>query len=263
MHDRDPAGHARIPPTASRSATCCGPGGHASASVPATSPRRKSRHHRDRRRPGRAVRRLSSEAARDRDVVILDGAPSGSATSGATAGTRCGSSRRPSSTGSTGFPSRPRGDHFPTKDEMADYLERYAGAVRPAPAARQPRRAAARRGRPLRRGDRRRTVRARRRSSSPRRDTGSRRSRRWRRACRADVFQMHSSDYRRPAQVPPARVLLVGAGNSGAEIAMDLAPTHEVVLAGARRAHPLRHLRLHGPQAAGPPGDPRPVPPHC
>jgi putative flavoprotein involved in K+ transport len=48
----------------------------------------------------------------------------------------------------------------------------------------------------------------------------------------ANVVQLHSADYRNPGQLQPGRVLLVGAGNTGAEIAMDLAPTHEVLLAG-------------------------------
>lgn len=51
------------------------------------------------------------------------------------------------------------------------------------------------------------------------------------------VFQMHSRDYRKPSQIPDGPVLLVGAGNSGAEIAMDLARTHEVVLAGRDVGH--------------------------
>lgn len=34
---------------------------------------------------------------------------------------------------------------------------------------------------------------------------------------------LHSRDYRRPAQLPDGAVLVVGAGNSGAEIAADLA----------------------------------------
>ncbi|MBO6719722.1 MAG: NAD(P)-binding domain-containing protein [Rhizobiaceae bacterium] len=46
------------------------------------------------------------------------------------------------------------------------------------------------------------------------------------------VFQMHSHEYRNPAQLPDGPVLLVGAGNSGAEIAVDLAATHEVILSG-------------------------------
>jgi putative flavoprotein involved in K+ transport len=37
------------------------------------------------------------------------------------------------------------------------------------------------------------------------------------------ITQLHSADYRRPSQLPPGDVLLVGAGNSGAEIAIDLA----------------------------------------
>ena len=47
-----------------------------------------------------------------------------------------------------------------------------------------------------------------------------------------DIVQLHSADYRNPGQLAPGRVLLVGAGNSGAEIAMDLAPTHQVLMAG-------------------------------
>lgn len=46
------------------------------------------------------------------------------------------------------------------------------------------------------------------------------------------IRQFHSSAYRNPAQLNPGGVLLVGAGNSGAEIAMDLAPTHQTWLAG-------------------------------
>ena len=48
----------------------------------------------------------------------------------------------------------------------------------------------------------------------------------------ARPVQMHSHDYRNAAQLPDCPVLLVGAGNSGAEIAMDLARTHEVYLSG-------------------------------
>lgn len=46
------------------------------------------------------------------------------------------------------------------------------------------------------------------------------------------IVSVHSVDYRSSKQVREGRVLIVGAGNSGAEIAMDLAPTHQVVLAG-------------------------------
>jgi putative flavoprotein involved in K+ transport len=46
------------------------------------------------------------------------------------------------------------------------------------------------------------------------------------------IAQLHSSQYRDPAQVPEGDVLVVGAGNSGADIAMDLAPAHRILLAG-------------------------------
>ncbi|HEY6928586.1 MAG TPA: FAD-dependent oxidoreductase, partial [Thermoanaerobaculia bacterium] len=37
------------------------------------------------------------------------------------------------------------------------------------------------------------------------------------------ILQLHSSDYRNPSQLRPGPVLLVGAANSGAEIALDIA----------------------------------------
>ncbi len=41
-----------------------------------------------------------------------------------------------------------------------------------------------------------------------------------------DVFHLHSADYRNPTQVLGAgRVLVVGAGNSGLQIAAELAAT--------------------------------------
>jgi putative flavoprotein involved in K+ transport len=50
-----------------------------------------------------------------------------------------------------------------------------------------------------------------------------------------DVTQLHSADYRNPNQLPARRVLVVGAANSGAQIAEDLAQTHQVLLSqGAR-----------------------------
>ena len=37
-----------------------------------------------------------------------------------------------------------------------------------------------------------------------------------------DFYQIHSSDYKNPAQLPPGEVLLVGSGQSGCQIAEDL-----------------------------------------
>jgi putative flavoprotein involved in K+ transport len=48
----------------------------------------------------------------------------------------------------------------------------------------------------------------------------------------ARIRQLHAAAYRSPEQLLPGRVLLVGAGNSGAEIAKEIAAEHEVVLAG-------------------------------
>ncbi len=46
-----------------------------------------------------------------------------------------------------------------------------------------------------------------------------------------DVVQLHSADYRCPSDIPAGPVVVVGAGNSGRQIAEELAATHEVTLA--------------------------------
>jgi putative flavoprotein involved in K+ transport len=46
------------------------------------------------------------------------------------------------------------------------------------------------------------------------------------------IVQLHSSAYRNPNQLPEANVLVVGAGNSGAEISVDLAATRRTYLSG-------------------------------
>lgn len=49
----------------------------------------------------------------------------------------------------------------------------------------------------------------------------------------AGIFQMHSVNYRRPQDIPAQNVVVVGAGNSGAEIALELAKAGKKVwLAG-------------------------------
>jgi len=55
------------------------------------------------------------------------------------------------------------------------------------------------------------------------------------------IVQMHSSEYRDPAQLVPGGVLVVGAGNSGADIAVELAVTHPVWLSGRDKGEvPIR-----------------------
>jgi putative flavoprotein involved in K+ transport len=50
-----------------------------------------------------------------------------------------------------------------------------------------------------------------------------------------EVHQLHSSQYCRPADVPPGEVLVVGGGNSAAQLAVELAETHAVTVAAPRR----------------------------
>jgi putative flavoprotein involved in K+ transport len=54
-----------------------------------------------------------------------------------------------------------------------------------------------------------------------------------------DVFQTHATGYRRPDQVPPGTVLVVGGGNTGFQIAKELSATHKVVLSIGSRQSPL------------------------
>ena len=46
------------------------------------------------------------------------------------------------------------------------------------------------------------------------------------------IRQLHSSEYRRPGQLKPGPVLVVGASHSGTDIAFEVASTHPTVLAG-------------------------------
>ncbi len=56
------------------------------------------------------------------------------------------------------------------------------------------------------------------------------------------ITQIHSADYRNPAQLRDGGVLVVGVGNSGAEIAFELTRTHDVHQSGAPSAEiPVRH----------------------
>ena len=121
---------------------------------------------------------------------------------------------------------------FPTKDEMADYLESYATRFG------LPVRTSVRVDRLSREGDRyvvmaggkrleaRHVVIAM--SSYQRGVTPAFASQ-----LDSAITQIHSADYRRPSQLPEGDILLVGAGNSGAEIAIDLAQAgHRVWISG-------------------------------
>jgi putative flavoprotein involved in K+ transport len=117
----------------------------------------------------------------------------------------------------------PAGPHtFPTKDEMADYLESYATRFE------LPVRTGVRVERLTREGERYVIV-----AGGRRLEAGHvvvamssyQRPRVPAFAAELDprIRQMHSLEYRGPAQLPEGGVLVVGAANSGAEIALDLA----------------------------------------
>jgi putative flavoprotein involved in K+ transport len=55
------------------------------------------------------------------------------------------------------------------------------------------------------------------------------------------IVQMHSSEYRSPAQLAPGDALVVGAGNSGADIGLELAAARRVWLSGPDKGQvPIR-----------------------
>jgi putative flavoprotein involved in K+ transport len=54
-----------------------------------------------------------------------------------------------------------------------------------------------------------------------------------------EVFQTHSAAYRRPSDVPEGTVVVVGGGNTGFQIARELSSTHEVHIAIGSRQTPL------------------------
>ena len=55
----------------------------------------------------------------------------------------------------------------------------------------------------------------------------------------AEVAQLHSTDYRSPAGLPPGAALVVGGGNTGFQIAAELARSRAVHLAVGARQTPL------------------------
>ncbi|WP_449061524.1 flavin-containing monooxygenase [Planomonospora algeriensis] len=59
------------------------------------------------------------------------------------------------------------------------------------------------------------------------------------------IVSLHSADYRNPAQLPDGPVLVVGGGNSGVQIAAELAATRPVTLSLGRR-QPVLPQRVGG-----------------
>ena len=128
------------------------------------------------------------------------------------------------------FPGPPSA--FPTKDEVADYLEHYAEAmnlpVRTGVEARHVSRAANRgwtietTGHPLA-------------ADAVIIATGGYQTPKipaWASELDPDIRQLHSLDYRNPSQFQPGPVLVVGASHSGADIAIEAAQDHQTILVG-------------------------------
>ncbi|WP_374975643.1 flavin-containing monooxygenase [Microbacterium trichothecenolyticum] len=132
---------------------------------------------------------------------------------------------------------------FPTKDELADYLEEYANrnalpvrtGVRVDGVRREDGRFA------ISAGDRRWTA------ERVILTTGAFRDPRvpdFARELATSILQLHSADYRNPLQLQPGPVLVVGLGNSGAEIARELSRTHPTSVSGIPGGElPVRHGR--------------------
>jgi len=134
--------------------------------------------------------------------------------------------------GLDGMPFPAPGHRFPTKDEMAAYLEAYAARFR------LPVRTGVRVTGLTRRGDRYlvsagdlrfeadHVVVAMASYQEPRIPAFAG-------ELAPEIRQLHSREYRRPSQLQPGGVLVVGAGNSGAEIALEAVRTgHETWLSG-------------------------------
>jgi putative flavoprotein involved in K+ transport len=51
------------------------------------------------------------------------------------------------------------------------------------------------------------------------------------------IVQLHSHTYRNPSQLKPGSVLIVGVGNSGADIALDVARKRRTILSGKEAGH--------------------------
>ncbi|MEP7028683.1 MAG: FAD-dependent oxidoreductase [Candidatus Eisenbacteria bacterium] len=129
------------------------------------------------------------------------------------------------------------GDSFPTRNEMGDYLERYAKHFN------LPVRSGIKVDELTRVGNRYRVA------AGPLRFEADhvvvamanfqrRRVPAFAAALDPAIVQMHSSEYRSPAQLRPGGVLIVGAGNSGAEIARELARYgHAVSMSGRSTGH--------------------------
>jgi putative flavoprotein involved in K+ transport len=128
------------------------------------------------------------------------------------------------------------GGYFPTKDEMGDYLESYAArfelpvrcGIRVQKVARVGERYLVTAGGREMEADQ--VVVAMTNYQKPRVPAFAE-------ELRPEIRQLHSSEYKSPAQLREGGVLVAGAGNSGAEIALDLPPGRKTWIAGRHTGH--------------------------
>jgi putative flavoprotein involved in K+ transport len=138
--------------------------------------------------------------------------------------------------GLAGFPYPARGDAFISKDEMADYLEAYAARFR------LPVRSGVRVDGLSRRGDRFLVTAGERRYEADQVVVAMAnyqvpRVPDFAPALDGGIIRLHSREYRNPSQLANGGVLVVGVGNSGADIALEIAGTHPTWLAGKEAGH--------------------------
>ncbi len=135
-----------------------------------------------------------------------------------------------------GFPFPAPRHSFPTKDEMADYLESYAKHFNlPVRSSTTVHELSRDRNRYLvRAGDQcfetEHVVVAMSNYQYPKIPSMAK-------ALKSDIVQLHSHAYKNLSQLQEGPVLVVGSGNSGAEIALEAAKTHSVFLAGRDTGH--------------------------
>jgi putative flavoprotein involved in K+ transport len=124
-------------------------------------------------------------------------------------------------------------DHFPTKDEMADYLEAYAKkfelpvrtGTRVERVSKQNERYVVEAAGSVFEADQ--VIVAMSNFQKPKVPAFANELSR-------EIVQIHSKDYKAPSQLKPGAAVVVGAGNSGAEIAIELARSgHTTIVAGS------------------------------
>ena len=137
------------------------------------------------------------------------------------------------------FPAPPH--YFPTKDEMGDFLERYAHTFR------LPVLSGTRVDRVSRHGDGFLVIAGAHRFEAKNVIVAMANFQRPRvpafaKELNREIVQVHSYDYRNPTQLRAGDVLVVGAGNSGAEIALETSRTHTTWMSGRDVGHVPFHI---------------------